>query len=1436
MATLVNVVSGFFSRSKQPRDDSAAEGAKATPQAAADPGATSTQSGTDAATENQLTATIRRWRDQLREYTDAALDAEHCPRLDLTYAHPGGTAQLYAQRPTLLTSLVREPRACVRAHETARSLMEHLQSSTAGEAADTHLAIGTVINGPGPDNAITPVLLREIRFTERGDDIFVQLGNAIVVAPGLRQIFEEAGRSFDEESIVDSTRQGSVFSPASALGRVRRLLREIDPAYDVNDTVEAGQFLHPAQDLIADLDEINAMLASKVVRAFAGDEQSVKTLERELPAPDPADRDPWRERGIGNQLPEQLDQIEAVANGFDLALDVSGGANPAATIASLMADAVKNHKRVLYVGSTKERCTPVWKELKGAGLAHLAARLDGSSRSYASLVDAVSVALDDNRLFSDREQIEVTRTQLRRVRQALSAHIEKLHQRFDPWGVSPYDALQVLTDLTTARPGPRTKIRFNAQTLTRLSQDRDDEAKTALRLASEAGMFSRSGMQDPWFGVVISSPEQVRPVVAQVEKLATSDLEKLRIQMTTTAGQTGLDPAHTFAQWEEQLHMLEGVREALDVFQPAIFERSPADMVIATASKQWRRENGVEMKRATRNRLTKQAKDLVRPGRHVEDLHEELRTVQKQREVWRRHCEAGGWPKLPVNLDEMIQHAQGVRESLNKLNPHLGTAYGNLAKLDMAELARIMERLNHDHAGASHLPQRIDVLKTLHRFGLDALVKDLRQRNVPTSLVEKELDLAWWASALGVMLSEEPSLGGFDPSSLQELIREFRALDAAHVESLAALTADAVRRQLADVRARHYDEERKLQGKLQRLQQVAERGPLQGEALDFYRSCPLVPQLLPITITVPTMVPRIAPVGERFDLVVVDRADSLLWGQLAPLLARGRQVVVTYDSGSDDEIAGAINQVLPTFKITPTMMRVNDYIGNLFSTYRLAHAGAAVPAPRSRSKLAIHYADGRGMPAPGAAAVESTVAEVEAVVDLVVEHALTRPEESLAVACLNELHAQHIKDQLRAVVHQSPALEEFFTADRAEAFTVVSPRELSRSQRDHVILSVGFAKTPHGRAMHNFGPISTSQGGDVLAQILATARGDVTVVACVHPGDFDRDRFTGTGPQMLLDLLAEAEANDHDAPAGTWPTTEARPHQLLIDLADRLFNTGLNVIANVGVEGGMRIPLAIGHPELPGELLVAILTDNDEYVSEPSLRRRDRHWPAMLESLGWKTRTELSMAVFIDPQKEADDIVELVLDAVDERCAQDPQLAAAIEQRYYDSISEDAPAAGEASDAPAQGEADSGETDANVDNDDDTDAGSAPSPLLTSDNGEAGQSDEDGSAPLETEAQRWQRGVGDTDIHGEEVQVRGESVWQDPGQVRGPRPQIATGLPLAAYSDDQLDEMARWIRSDGVERDESQMVEQLQTELGLTRRGAQVEAVLRNVARRTTQQ
>ena len=279
------------------------------------------------------------------------------------------------------------------------------------------------------------------------------------------------------------------------------------------------------------------------------------------------------------------------------------------------------------------------------------------------------------------------------------------------------------------------------------------------------------------------------------------------------------------------------------------------------------------------------------------------------------------------------------------------------------------------------------------------------------------------------------------------------------------------------------------------------------------------------------------------------------------------------------------------------------------------------------------------------------------------------------------------------------------------------------------------------------------------------------------------------GALMLVDLLEIAQGQS-GVGIDAWPTLEIEPDRLLIDLADRLYGLGLEVVANIGIPGGLRIPLAIGHPEVPGRLLLAVLTDDDEYVAQPSLRVRDRLWPSMLEEQGWKVHIALSMAVFIDPAKETDRIVQLVLDAVDEingpaapvlELPEDPdaEFGVAEEEDAFASVSAEAPHADQEDDEASQAR------------------------------------------------QRRDELVEDTREN--EAVAEAEN---DADSARGERPAIARGLPLAAYSDDQLDEVALWVASDGVERSEEEAVDELWRALGLTRRGAQTDAVLRHVVRR----
>ena len=870
--------------------------------------------------------------------------------------------------------------------------------------------------------------------------------------------------------------------------------------------------------------------------------------------------------------------------------------------------------------------------------------------------------------------------------------------------------------------------------------------------------------------------------------------------------------------------MFDGIADVLDVFQPRVFERSAADMVIATAPKQWRKDHDISMGRSERTRLVKQAQDLVRPGVHVPDLHRALIRVQERRDAWCAVCGDDSWPILPAKIGEISALTDAVRDDLDAIAPVFVAEEENLVGTHLQRLATLIERWSGDTSAAREVPARLEMRARLADHGLDALAQDLADRGVSDEQIDTELDLAWWASLLRAMLAAAPALGGVDPGSLEELAREGRELDEAQVASLIPQAITGVRRIRTNAlaaRPSQYEELREL---------LDGGAPTDLELLVAY---PLVRHLLPVLMTVPAMVPMLAPTGRTVDMVVLDGADGLPLAELAPIIARGHQLVVIDDlaAASEDGATRTLANVLPTLRVEPGPRRLNDQVALLLARYGYEHAGIPVPWTAANAPVSARWVEATGMPAPGAHAIESTGAEVRAVVDAVIEHAVECPERSLAVIALSERHAQRIAEALASVRADEPGLASFFDPATPEPFVVVGPNQAVGLTRESLILSVGFAKTPHGRVIHDFGVLSSEEGADTLAEILRVVRGDLTLVSTLHSADIDRDRLHYEGTRMLVDLLEIAEGHAGEG-MDAWPVLAGEPDRLLVDLAEHLYSRGLEVVANVGIPGGMRVPLAIGHPDSPGRLLVAVLTDDEEYLSEPSQRVRDRARPRWLEAQGWRVYTALSMALFIDPEKEASTIVDAVLDALEELNAHEEAPTVEVPERVSDDdASEEAVAAG---DQPDSARAEGGDRPAGEASDE------APGDASGETSGDASGEGAGEAAPasprmpmldedLDEESQR--RKKADEDTTGMLLAITRKERASE--ENRGPRPAIAKGLPLAAYSDDQLDEMAAWVRSDGVERTDLETAEELREALGITRRGFQSDAVLGNVVRRT---
>ncbi|GAA4421353.1 hypothetical protein GCM10023169_14190 [Georgenia halophila] len=1415
--------------------------------------------------------------------------------IDLTAAHPSGIAQLYAGRTTRLSNLVREGGAQHDARRNARTVRARADELAQRYGlAPTYLAIGVATwtelpdpdepdltetgevflepsTNPGnahADNAATsaasagptadatsaasagsagspaepadeattaevpppppsapspapapqlapagqaprtpvrtihaPVLLRPVRLTPHpgaDSDFALDLEATIEVNPVLLRALRSAGVTTDVAAIARSAYTEHGFSPRGALTRLAELGSQHLAGFEMTERLVVGPFVHPGQVLVDDLDAMRPYLpGSDVVAALAGEEDARAALDVPLPPHVPTDRLPEEERGVGDLDVDQAHAVDAVTTGRHVFFDAPPGADVLGTVAAVVADAAASGRTAMYVPGSRRSGRALRNRLSEAGLDELVLDLSTDDQWRRSAPQRLRAGLDPAPVEVDDDSVQTVRSELTAVRDELAGYIGGLHEKHQPWNVSAYDALQELARLTSARPGPRTRVRLDAATLEAMAVTGPDELGELLTRASALGAFTMRPHDTPWYGARLTDAASASNALERTQRLGELSLPALLEQVSRVTSQTGLERATTLDEWSEQLRMLDGVAEALDVFMPQIFERSAADMVVATASRRWRRDNGVAMKGGVRRRMRKQAKDLLRPGRPVDDLHAELLRVQEQREIWRRHNPAGGWPRLPDGLAEIKATEAEVRADVEALQPIIGAGAGldDLTGLALPTLQERMKELGQDAPTLRLLPERTQVLGDLRSKGLGALLEDLATRRVPTALVGAELELAWWSSVLEQILRTAPGLAGQDGPALQRLAGRFRELDEAQVESLAGpvrrAAADAVR---AAVRARREDSTRLYRalgdptGANLRELLAAHPGPAMAAR--------------PVWLIAPMLVPQVVPEGPTIDLLLLDGVQHLPVEQAVSLLARARQVVLIGDSRRRGEgLIGTLAPLLPAVTLPTGRAERDEGIAAFLAGHGYDGVIRSVPAPPSASRMRLDLVEGYGMPAPGRDAVESVQPEVDHVVDLVIEHALTSPEQSLAVVALNARHAERVREAVGTAVAGSPAVADFFRTDREEPFTVAEIDSAGGLRRDVVVLSVGFGKTPHGRVLHRFGVISEPDGLACLVDALDAVRHRLVLVSCIGPGDLDRSRLRQPGPQLLADLIEQSATGDLPA-QGADSAPEESPDQLLVDLAERLWRVGLTVVPRYGVEGGVRIPLAIGHPDLPGELLVAVLTDDAEYVAEQSLRRRDRHWVQRLADRGWRVHMAFSAAVFMDPQAEAQAILAEVLEVVAERqtamASARPSAAemTALPHTYTSADSADAAASPAEPVAPDAGgsPAEAGSTDQA--------ASSAEAPPPAADQNEAPGTDEEPAA--------------------NEPKLR----------PRGPRPHVVPGLPLAAYSDDQLDDLVSWIESDGAGRDEVELVEELRGELALTRRGAQVDAVLGHVVRR----
>jgi hypothetical protein len=1166
-------------------------------------------------------------RDPLLNFRDLKVGT-----LDFAAAEPDARKRLLDGESITVTRLFpHEPlrSSALRSVRAIRDKARELAEERGIAACMLAVGIATWADPFSAHRPTAPVLLRRTAITARDPaetDFVIELTGEPEVNPVLLHALDtQLGLRFEPDDLRDPT--GTLRYPV-----VIERMREFAPAHVVEGFAIAhravlGTFAREPLALALDLAALGPDLERHdVIAALAGDAEA--TLTSSTYSSSPAenlvlDAD-WRQRAV----------VATVAAGSHLRVNAAAGTGRAQTIANLVAELVGRGETVLVVGGKQARLRELARRLAGVGLGDIVLDL---SDGYTSSADGVRRVAEIATELAEKPRTAPEPEQPADV-EVLRDYCEALHRRREPWGTSAYDAIAMIVD---APPEVQTSATISVEALRTLDGDAMETIRSQLREYADLEGLTLGEDDSAWFGATVATRNDAELLAATVTDLKHAGLPVLRDTAIRAAVEVGLVGPQTIAECFETVTLLNTVGSTLDRFGPEIWTAPLDDLVTATHDRPLRL--GVVARRG----LRRQARDLLRDPRNRAGLHEALRDARDQLAAWRELSRDGRQPRIGAHLTSANVAVEAVGERLATLieaNPRTA----QLADLPYPEAAGLLTALAEDERHLRAIPRLRELWAELSAAGLDELIGVLRERQMSPERVAAAFDYARNRSLLEVGRDEEPVLRSFDPVEHDRLVDEFQVADS-----------EAMRMAVARVRAAHarrYAEKAEEFAGQAAVVESGERGPRTPHEL-LVAAPGVALAAVPCWVMSPLVVASVLPPRQLFDVVIVDDAGRLPVAQAVPALARAGRVVVVGDEQEQtpapfttatepevepdeapmypaeepaESVFEALGAKLSAATLATQYRARDDRLVNFAA--RVAYRGGLVAVPGTRGPSPLHHE--LVEVTAGEEPIDSTAAEVTRVVELVLEHARTRPHQSLGVITLSSRHAGRIDDALRRALVRSPDAARFIREDREEAFFVKSVERSIGDVRDAVILSVGYGRSVDGRILYRFGVLDRPGGNGLLTSAISTARERFTVVSAFGADDLSPRRLTTGGAQMLRDFLAYIAASaeivaDRHQPADALEAT----------IADRLRAAGVDVVGEFHPAGD--VPLAARHPTRKDRLVLAVETDGPAYALRPTVRDRDRLRPEQLARLGWVVHRIWSIAWTDDPDRE----IERVLSA-----------------------------------------------------------------------------------------------------------------------------------------------------------------------------------------------
>ncbi len=1105
----------------------------------------------------------------------------------------------------------------------------------------------------------------------RWDELFLEPAAPVLLRPltiaPTRARYDDFDLTLDDDTEVNPVllhKLGTVFdaaidrpAPDRIAGQLAKAARDAEiPGFRIDKRKVIGTFTYAKLPMVRDLEAAGDLLAdSDLVAAIAGDPQAQQAVapdaavDAELAGPTLAGMtDPVADYSILDADSSQRAAIDAVLAGRSLVIHGPPGTGKSQTIANLIAAMVARGRKVLFVAEKRAAIDAVLSRLSVAGLADLVLDIHEGARDRQRIAAGLGATLDQAVRAADPDTSALHRRLTDRQRR-LARHTAALHRPHEPWRLSAYQVQSALLGVPD-----RARVATRLAAPDRITAELAEQLRDELREFTRLGGFEAHPGATPWFGAPLRSREEARAAIDLAVTLNTRTLPEAITRLATACQELDLPARDLLSNHRERTRLTE------------IFAR--------THDAEQGKHSFLDRRTLRRQvRAEWQALPGVPPDSEPRLPREYPALVLSWRECGRQLAELARLAPLSgldADPDSAVAALAADQETPWRL-PRLYKLARRFADLGLGPLLDEIAPLASEQLVAEQSPA---VDPPRHPRGR------LRRRAMTASgdsapdFVAAAFDWAWYRAILDDIRVADPDYAAEGGGALDELADDFRRYDAEHLGANRARVRGAWARRLRETVDQH-----PLQARVIRKQAALRRGHLPLRRL-LDQAGDVLFALKPCWAMSPLMVSQVLPLARLFDVVIFDEASQVVPADAIGSMIRAHQVVVAGDDRQlpptsffhqidpgdpeDDDpdeglvslragfesVLDALRPLLPTCPLT-WHYRSRDERLVAFSNERI-YGGALTTFPGvARDDVLRHVVVGEGG--------DGTADEVTEVVRLILEHARTRPAESLGVIALGVKHAERIDTGLRdaltaaTAAPASPAglltsaaareLESFFAEDVPEPFFVKNLERVQGDERDAIIISVGYGKHPDGRMRYQWGPL-LRDGGERRLNVAATrARRRLTVVSAFSSHDVDPSRLSAPGARMLAEYLEYARAGGVPVAAAGYADADGQPGggaggqgadvAFQADVSARLSDLGITVVPQYGV-GGYRVDFAASHPDDASRMILAIEADGAGYRDSGGVRDRDRLRKEHLERLGWRVHRLWSTAWFTDPEGE----------------------------------------------------------------------------------------------------------------------------------------------------------------------------------------------------------